>query len=53
MNDDPINVYEHNVTLLIWILVLFSVLNLFADKIMATLGEGTFGRVVKVKDMQM
>lgn len=24
-----------------------------ADKIMATLGEGTFGRVVKVKDMQM
>lgn len=29
-------------------------LNLFiADKIMATLGEGTFGRVVKVKDMQM
>lgn len=25
----------------------------FADKIMATLGEGTFGRVVKVKDMQM
>lgn len=27
--------------------------NLIADKIMATLGEGTFGRVVKVKDMQM
>lgn len=26
---------------------------LIADKIMATLGEGTFGRVVKVKDMQM
>lgn len=26
---------------------------LITDKIMATLGEGTFGRVVKVKDMQM
>lgn len=26
---------------------------IIADKIMATLGEGTFGRVVKVKDMQM
>lgn len=23
-----------------------------SDKIMATLGEGTFGRVVKVKDME-
>lgn len=27
--------------------------SLIPDKIMATLGEGTFGRVVKVKDMQM
>lgn len=32
----------------------FRIFALFiADKIMATLGEGTFGRVVKVKDMQM
>lgn len=24
-----------------------------ADKVLATLGEGTFGKVVKVKDLQM
>lgn len=35
------------------ILIRFRLLFPFSDKIMATLGEGTFGRVVKVKDMQM
>lgn len=27
-------------------------MGLFLDKVLATLGEGTFGRVVKVKDME-
>lgn len=34
-------------------LVFFCFDLVISDKIMATLGEGTFGRVVKVKDMQM
>lgn len=31
----------------------FTLTFVIADKVLATLGEGTFGKVVKVKDLQM
>ena len=39
-----------SVVAVFWLNVFVS-LSRFADKILATLGEGTFGKVVKVKDV--